>query len=60
MILRVEAYADFESVDISAAGNEQWNDAYKHDIPVVRFNGIEIFRHRVEERSPAALVRKKT
>ncbi len=41
---------DLELVDISAPGRERWHDAYKHDIPVVHLNGVEICRHRVNER----------
>ncbi len=52
VIRRVRAHVDFElaSVDITAAGNEKWFEAYRHDIPVVHLNGEEVFRHRVDER----------
>ena len=43
-------YVRVEKVDISAAGNEGWFEAYQHDIPVVHLNGREIFRHRVVEK----------
>ncbi len=41
---------DLNTVDISAAGNEKWFELYRNDIPVVHLDGIEIFRHRVDER----------
>lgn len=40
---------ELELVDIAAAGNETWHDAYKEDIPVVHLNGKEVFRHRIDE-----------
>lgn len=41
---------DLEIVDISATGQEKWLTLYKNDIPVVHFNEVEIFRHRVDEK----------
>lgn len=40
-----------ERVDISAAGNERWLALYKEHIPVVHLDGMEIARHRVDERA---------
>ena len=40
---------DLELVDITAAGQEAWLEAYRNDIPVVHLNGREIFRHRIDE-----------
>jgi len=58
VIQRVRSRSAFELeiVDISAAGNERWQEAYKHDIPVVHIDGEEVFRHRVDERRFAALL----
>ena len=52
VIKRVRRGIPFELdyVDIAAAGNEHWLQAYGNDIPVVHLNGTEIFRHRVDER----------
>jgi hypothetical protein len=41
---------EVERVDITAVGCETWLAAYCHDIPVVHLDGVEIFRHRVDER----------
>ncbi len=41
---------ELETVDISAAGNEKWFELYHNDIPVVHLDGVEIFRHHVDER----------
>ena len=46
-----ELNAPLERVDISAPGNERWLTLYQHHIPVVHRNGVEIARHRVEERA---------
>jgi len=53
VVKRVQAAVPFELeiVDISAAGQETWYEAYKHDIPVVHLNNVEICRHRVDERA---------
>ncbi len=52
VVRRVQSQMPFEleSVDISAPGNETFFADYKHDIPVVHLNDVEIFRHRVDER----------
>jgi len=39
----------YEEVDITAAGNEVFFELYKHDIPVVHVNNVEVMRHRVLE-----------
>lgn len=59
VIERVRARVPFEleSVDITASGNEAWQVAYRDHIPVVHLNGQEVFRHRVDERRLADLVR---
>ncbi len=54
--VRAKAPFEFESVDITAGGNEAWFDRYRHEIPVVHLNGREIFRHRVDERELRALL----
>ena len=48
--VRTQIPFEFESVDITAPGNEEWFEAYRNNIPVVHLNGQEIFRHRVNER----------
>ena len=45
-----------ERVDISAPGAEAWFKQYRHDIPVVHLDGVEIFRHRVSERALREIV----
>lgn len=47
---------DLENIDISAPGCEHWLALYKHDVPVVHLNGVEVFRHRVDEARLRALV----
>ena len=54
--VRTRATFEFESVDISAAGNENWFAAYRNDIPVVHLNGCEIFRHHINERELRSLL----
>lgn len=51
VIRKVQRNLDIEimTVDITAPGNEEWYQAYRHDIPVVHLDGTEIFRHRVHE-----------
>jgi glutaredoxin len=44
----------FDEVDIES--DEELLRKYKHDIPVVTFNGVEMFRHRVDEKKLRALV----
>jgi len=39
-----------EIVDITSSGQEKWFKLYKDHIPVVHLDGVEIFRHRVNER----------
>jgi glutaredoxin len=41
---------EFESIDITAPGQEKWLDRYREHIPVVHLNGREVFRHRVDEK----------
>lgn len=48
--VRIHIRFDLKSVDITAPGNEQWFDLYHEHIPVVHLDGLEIFRHRVDER----------
>ena len=59
VIERVRARVPFEleSVDITASGNDAWLATYRDHIPVVHLNGQEVFRHRVDERRLAELVR---
>lgn len=47
---------DFERVDITDPGNEEWLETYRNDIPVVHLDGREIFRHRVDERRLRSLL----
>ena len=47
-----------EKVNIGATGQERWFAAYRHEIPVVHLDGVEIFRHRVNERSLRELLLK--
>lgn len=51
VVRRVSTKIPFElrEMDISAPGNEEWYDAYRNDIPVLHLNGVEVFRHRVDE-----------
>mmetsp|Transcript_255 Transcript_255/g.398 ORF Transcript_255/g.398 Transcript_255/m.398 type:complete len:172 (+) Transcript_255:101-616(+) len=37
----------FEAVDISVEGNEEWNDRYCNDIPVLHLNGKYWLKHNV-------------
>lgn len=39
-----------ERVDISAPESSAWYALYAEHIPVVHLDGVEIFRHRVDER----------
>ncbi|HRX83529.1 MAG TPA: glutaredoxin family protein [Phycisphaerae bacterium] len=39
-----------EKVDISQPQAEAWRQRYAEHIPVVHLDGVEIFRHRVDER----------
>jgi hypothetical protein len=39
-----------ERVDISAPESSAWHALYAEHIPVVHLDGVEIFRHRVDER----------
>ena len=52
VVKRVQSQVHFElnSIDIASPGNEFFFAQYKHDIPVVHLNDVEIFRHRVDER----------
>lgn len=47
---------DLDIVDISATGQERWFVAYRNDIPVVHLDGVEVFRHRVDERGLRGLL----
>jgi len=60
VIKRVQSQEPFEldCVDISLGENKSWFAQYKHDIPVVHLNGVEIFRHRVNERQLRECLRK--
>lgn len=44
----------FDEVDIES--EEELLRKYQCDIPVVTFNGVEVFRHRVDEKKLRALV----
>ncbi len=59
VVKRVQSHIPFElnSIDISAPGNEIFLAQYKHDIPIVHLNDVEIFRHRVDERQFRKLLR---
>lgn len=48
--VRREFGVELEMIDIAAPGNERWLKAYSEHIPVVHFQGREVFRHRVDER----------
>ena len=54
--VRHDVVFDVSVVDISLPENKQWWDAYRHDVPVVHLNDVEIFRHRVDERRFRELV----
>jgi len=47
---------DLKSVDITAPGNEQWFDLYNEHVPVVHLDGLEVFRHHVDEHRLAQLL----
>ena len=49
---------ELELIDISEPGQEEWSEAYKHDIPVLHLNGEEILRHRVDEATLRGLLGK--
>jgi len=59
VLRRVRAAHPFELavVNIDEPGQESWHAAYRHDIPVVHLNGVEIFRHRIDERCLRAILR---
>lgn len=48
---------DYEEVDIEAPGRERELDLYRYDIPVVAVDGVEVARHRLDERALLAAVR---
>lgn len=52
VIQKVQQHIPFryEEVDISSERNKNWFELYKYDIPVVHFNGVEIARHKLDER----------
>ena len=54
--VQVRTPFDLDCVDISAPENQRWHDAYRNDIPVIHLNGVEVFRHRVDERRFRELV----
>lgn len=41
--------ARYEEIDIEEHENRSFFQLYKHDIPVVLFNGKEVARHRIQE-----------
>jgi hypothetical protein len=45
-----------ERIDISQPGAERWHDLYAEHIPVVHLDGVEVFRHRVDERRLRAML----
>lgn len=59
VLRRVRAAHPFELtvVNIDEPGHESWFAAYRHDIPVVHLDGVEIFRHRIDERRLRAILR---
>jgi hypothetical protein len=44
----VQAQFEFKEIDIAAAGNEAWLQAYQYDIPVIHLNGSEVQFHRAQ------------
>lgn len=54
--VRIHIPFDLKSVNIAASGNEQWFDLYHEHIPVVHLDGLEVFRHRVDEHRLAQLL----
>jgi glutaredoxin len=48
------AGVSFDEINIQS--DEELLRKYKYDIPVVTFNGVEMFRHRVDEKKLRALV----
>lgn len=49
-----------EKVDISAAGAEAWYARYRHDIPVVHIDGVEVCRHHVDEKTLRRLLEERS
>jgi hypothetical protein len=49
-IERVGAAADFDLEVISIETDPTLFEKYKDDIPVILINGVEAFRHRVDEK----------
>ena len=47
----------FEQVDIDDPANEQWLDAYDHEVPVIHIDGSEFARHRLDEQAFANTLR---
>lgn len=41
---------ELESIDITAPGEEEWLERYREHIPVVHLDGVEVFRHKVDEK----------
>ena len=46
-----------EKIDISAPEAADWQARYRHDIPVLHLDGVELCRHRVHERQLRAWLR---
>jgi hypothetical protein len=42
---------DYEEINISSPGQEQWHKLYDTEIPVVHINGQEVARHKLNERT---------
>lgn len=42
---------DLEIIDIDAPGNEDWQDQYDREIPVLHIDGKQFARHRVDEKT---------
>ncbi|XP_032239433.1 glutaredoxin-like protein C5orf63 homolog isoform X2 [Nematostella vectensis] len=40
---------EYEEVDITAKGNEEWFYKYRYDIPVFHLNGKFLMQHRINE-----------
>ena len=41
----------YEEINIDLSAHHEWHMKYTNDIPVVHINGIEVARHRMEEKS---------
>jgi hypothetical protein len=54
--LQRELAFELEVIDIDDPGFEDRRNEYGDDIPVVHLNGLEVFRHRVNERELRNLI----